>query len=1256
MSESRRVDILNFNFFDWDGVALYKGGAERYIYDLSLLLKGMGWSPRILQRANRAFLVDYRGIPVVGVEITGEYNFCNLSARYAELCKDADLVIASPLELACKLYGLKVIGINHGIHWDNQSRNLRNYHIQNYQDIFDGLEIAHTVVAVDTNFINWVRTYSYSMSRKIKYLPNYFDAQKFRPADKDFSGRIRVLYPRRLYAPRGVFLVFEAFEYLLSTYRFLELHLVGQADAHVIPIVNEFIKRFPNQVIWEELDMDEMYQAYEKSHIVIIPTMWAEGTSLSCIEGMATNNAIIATNVGGLPNLVIDGYNGLLISPTSQELQHAVEYLLHNRYLISKLASNGLEVAKAFEKKKWEERWTKVIKSATEKETMFGRIPMAERIFIAGAVTSCWWNAGDEAIFSSMIQTFRSQFPGIEIGVLSANPTGVLANTYQVRELPVSDIQEILEFAKESDALILGGGGIFYDYWGFSVENLLSTGHGGAGVYVGFALLASLLNKPLMIYAVGVGPLHSTVARQYTYLTFKQAKSITVRDLASKKLLSEIGIPSEKVQVTADPAWLLPDISHEVGINYLHGLGWDDSSPVVGVVVRPWENFTGDNKNEWETEVAQALDTLIEKYSLKVLFVPFHKDNNQISDYEASKKVLMKMKYGNSAHVVDGNWSLDDKISILRCCSLVVGMRLHANILAMRYGIPVVGLAYDPKVSVLFDEVGLSNFSIDLRRINALSLFSILDHAYRNREELKQLYGQIFVKISGRALQNLDELTRILKPAGTLSDFSLPADFDEWIRGVLLEKISMLYRAEKNLSQLQHDNNQLRHQNSVLQTQLDQITSSLAWKVCYRLSRFFRIIVPYGSRREKILKMMVRAIRLAQHEGLVILLRTVIRKIVRHLIIMYRRFSLWPDLTVEQFEKRILVHRAKYKGIFIQEPVLDWSFRFYQRPQHIATALAKLGYLVIYRTHGYFDVVNGFRQIRPNLWLTNMLDYQVSKAVFSIYSGTAYMREKGDNIFVYEYVDHIDSAIIGNEEHVRRVLMFKEFAFQNADFVIATSRALEQDALQTLGRERVLYIPNGVDVSHYRDPKHKKKKLPKFYLDFRRQYKFWVGYFGAVAPWLWHDVLRELFHIRSDIGFVFIGADYNGGLNLLPRAKNLLYVGHVDYQDLPAYARLFDVCFIPFAPGEIARTTSPLKLFEYFALEKPVVVTSFMDECTVYEEVFSGDSAASLSSAIDAALAIKDNQEYKNRLSRLADKNSWDERAKEYERFFSRIH
>jgi glycosyltransferase involved in cell wall biosynthesis len=365
------------------------------------------------------------------------------------------------------------------------------------------------------------------------------------------------------------------------------------------------------------------------------------------------------------------------------------------------------------------------------------------------------------------------------------------------------------------------------------------------------------------------------------------------------------------------------------------------------------------------------------------------------------------------------------------------------------------------------------------------------------------------------------------------------------------------------------------------------------------------------------------------------------------------------DITWQEFLRNVLSKRDQFKGVFIQEIIIDWGGSLYQRPQHIATALGNLGYLVIYRTrNNLVDEVKGFREVAENVWLTDckQVDH-IPGAVRSVYSTSFHIDPRSlgrnvhsDRLLVYEYIDHIDAMISGTDRSIRRILALRDFAFGGgADLVIASSRKLEAEAVQAVGRDKVLYIPNGVDVDHYRITKDETIAVCNELVEFHENYPLLVGYFGAIAPWLWYDVLGDLARKRPDLGFVYIGPGFHNSLRKLPDTENTLTLGAVDYKILPAYAQHFDVCFIPFAPGEIAHTTSPLKLFEYFALEKPVVTTSFMDECVAFPEVFHGDSVQSLSQAIDRAMVVKENPSYRLRLAKLADQNSWKERAKHFE-------
>ena len=359
------------------------------------------------------------------------------------------------------------------------------------------------------------------------------------------------------------------------------------------------------------------------------------------------------------------------------------------------------------------------------------------------------------------------------------------------------------------------------------------------------------------------------------------------------------------------------------------------------------------------------------------------------------------------------------------------------------------------------------------------------------------------------------------------------------------------------------------------------------------------------------------------------------------------------DLSWEEFSEAKLIERSAYRGVFVQLSTIPWHASLYQRPQHMALAMARLGYLVIFKTPvPGGDDVNGFREVADNVWITNLEGAaNISGAVRSVYSTDSVielddLEHDFQSLIIYEYIDHIDPLISGDDANIKKLERLKSYAFSGgADIIVSSARALHREAVALVGEDKCVLVPNGVDVAHYRNSSHDANSVSNEGITFRRQYKIVVGYFGALAPWLWYDELTKLVLARSDIGFIFIGPDYYGGVSRLPTTENILYVGPVDYHHLPAYGSHFDVCLIPFMPGEVAKTTSPLKLFEYFAMEKPVVATSFMEECVAFPEVFHGDSAQSLSSAIDQALEAGQDPNYKASLRRLADENSWECRA-----------
>jgi glycosyltransferase involved in cell wall biosynthesis len=82
--------------------------------------------------------------------------------------------------------------------------------------------------------------------------------------------------------------------------------------------------------------------------ITVVPSTWAESFGLTVVEGMAAGTAVIASRVGGIPELIQDGENGLLVPPGDPEaLASALRRLLDDPALRTRLGRRAREEAHA---------------------------------------------------------------------------------------------------------------------------------------------------------------------------------------------------------------------------------------------------------------------------------------------------------------------------------------------------------------------------------------------------------------------------------------------------------------------------------------------------------------------------------------------------------------------------------------------------------------------------------------------------------------------------------------------------------------------------------------------------------------------------------------------------------------------------------------------------------------------------------------------------------------------------------------------
>jgi glycosyltransferase involved in cell wall biosynthesis len=155
-----------------------------------------------------------------------------------------------------------------------------------------------------------------------------------------------------------------------------------------------------------------------------------------------------------------------------------------------------------------------------------------------------------------------------------------------------------------------------------------------------------------------------------------------------------------------------------------------------------------------------------------------------------------------------------------------------------------------------------------------------------------------------------------------------------------------------------------------------------------------------------------------------------------------------------------------------------------------------------------------------------------------------------------------------------------------------------------------------------------------------------VGYYGAIAEWFDFELLAHAARQHRDWQFVLIGltnrkADLDGFTGEHP---NVHYLGEKPYESLAAYLAHFDVGIIPFLVNDVTNAVSPVKLFEYAAGGKPIVSTAFTEVCQ-YSEVLTAGDGDEFVQQLRRALQLGRDAAYQEKLARLAESNSWQDRA-----------
>ena len=209
----------------------------------------------------------------------------------------------------------------------------------------------------------------------------------------------------------------------------------------------------------------------------------------------------------------------------------------------------------------------------------------------------------------------------------------------------------------------------------------------------------------------------------------------------------------------------------------------------------------------------------------------------------------------------------------------------------------------------------------------------------------------------------------------------------------------------------------------------------------------------------------------------------------------------------------------------------------------------------------------------------------------------------------------------------------------NADLTVYVNRSLfDEEAGQC---RRAIYLDHGVDLDLFASA----EQDPYRPTDIAHIEKPVVGYFGALDD---HKLDVRLIEAVTDslprLSFVFVGKASQGYSDLAAK-KNVYFLGQKPYEQIPHYGKCFDVAIIPWLKSRWTEAANPIKLKEYLALGKPLVVTPAFTELRKYlDVVYVANTPEEFVQCILKALAENSPGRAATRRKKV-EKASWDGKA-----------
>jgi glycosyltransferase involved in cell wall biosynthesis len=221
--------------------------------------------------------------------------------------------------------------------------------------IFDVLKTraADKIICPSPHLARLIRSYCFVDGQKISVIPNGINLKEFDKTEDYDTNVLRkyglergryLLFVGRLSVLKGVHHLIEAFKTIKEEYSNLKLVIVGTGEFE--NHLKNLAYGIDDIVFTGYVDALAVKKSLYKNCVAVVVPSSYEGLPMVILEAMACKKTVIASDVGGIPLLIVHGKNGFLVKPgDSRSLEKFIRILLEDPDLRKNMGSFGRKLA-----------------------------------------------------------------------------------------------------------------------------------------------------------------------------------------------------------------------------------------------------------------------------------------------------------------------------------------------------------------------------------------------------------------------------------------------------------------------------------------------------------------------------------------------------------------------------------------------------------------------------------------------------------------------------------------------------------------------------------------------------------------------------------------------------------------------------------------------------------------------------------------------------------------------------------------------